>query len=257
MKKNIVEILSTIFDRCSEFRSGSRLSPPSLATSSSPPSSSSSQAPSAPMLSGKTSNMFLREALDKVDDDDEDEEDGCEGGHGLSYTTHMSHDAIAATVRRASSFVLSALQDNYRDLEDDSPEDKIAAHAMLEQLLTQLEQSGFTKEDIHRAFIWFLNLLLQQGTNGRISVKSGSTRIFLPEETAKIGEEGLGFIVSLEHAEILNFSSREIVLTQLMQLPQEECSMNEIRWVVLMVLLSHNDRNNVQKLLEKYSLYLM
>lgn len=123
----------------------------------------------------------------------------------------------------------------------------------------QLEKQGFAKESIQDAFSWFFNLLLQQTISSKNNNQQNSDaiRIFSSEETSKIGDYGCNFLLSLHQVGVLTPMLREIAITQLMHLPQSVCSPNEVRWVVFIVLLSQNNKNDVPQLLEKYSLYLM
>lgn len=132
-----------------------------------------------------------------------------------------------------------------------------------DEVLSELEQRGFAPEVIHKALRWFLSLMVEQRVNDK-NITSDAIRIFSNEEVEKMGRGGCGFVLSLERAEILDHNSREVVINQLMQLPQEKCTEDEVRWVVLMVLLCQrfntNDDSKVCRItsrIEKYSLYLM
>jgi uncharacterized protein Smg (DUF494 family) len=125
-------------------------------------------------------------------------------------------------------------------------------------LLRHLEKNGFSQEKIHSAFAWFANLLLQQNLTDQHCAQGDAMRILLPEERVKIGADGNSFLLSLEKHGILNSKTREVVIAQLMRLPQQHCSMTEIKWVTFMVLMSQNtDGAAITDQLEKYSLYLM
>ncbi len=50
--------------------------------------------------------------------------------------------------------------------------------------------------------------------------------------------------MSLEHMGILNSGTRELVISQIMQLDQKEISLNQIKWVTLMVLFNQSDQRN-------------
>ncbi|MEI8362593.1 MAG: DUF494 domain-containing protein [Betaproteobacteria bacterium] len=103
-------------------------------------------------------------------------------------------------------------------------------------LSQELYAAGFDEDDINGAFSWFnqLELMTEQAT---IYEKPNhvSTRIFMADELKKITGESIGFILFLVEANILNSAQRELVLDLAMNLPQSEVSIEEMRWIVLMI----------------------
>ncbi|NIM38023.1 MAG: DUF494 family protein, partial [Hydrotalea flava] len=71
-----------------------------------------------------------------------------------------------------------------------------------------------------------------------------SVRIYSNDECKKINKICRNFIMSLEHMGILNSGTRELVISQIMQLDQKEISLNQIKWVTLMVLFNQSDQRN-------------
>lgn len=103
-------------------------------------------------------------------------------------------------------------------------------------LSRELSAAGFDEDDISGAFDWFDQLesmtdkpeLFEQAAHA-------NTRIFTDLELKKITGESIGFILFLVQAKILSTSQRELVLELAMNLPQAEISIDEMRWIVLMI----------------------
>ena len=63
-------------------------------------------------------------------------------------------------------------------------------------------------------------------------------RVYSEEEQARIGTGGRGMLSSLEASGILGPDQREIVIDRLLALDSEEIGIEQVKWVVLMVLSS-------------------
>lgn len=203
-----------------------------------------------PIPSPKTVTDFVEIELPSDESSEKKNETGEVGVAGKKDT---AHDDIYSDSKN------SEVKKTEEDINEEVKKAVSETNEIIESLLEQLEEHGFTQKNIRKAFMWFLSLLLQQklNTNNKL-ITSNASRILLPAELDKISTQGWGFILSLEQVGILTPNTREVVLAQLMQLPRSVCSMDEIRWIVLMVLLSQNDKNtSTLQLLEKYTLYLM
>ena len=66
-------------------------------------------------------------------------------------------------------------------------------------------------------------------------------RIFCSQEIDKLDLECRNFVLFLEHSGILSSANREIVIDRAMALDNEEISLEKLKWIVLMVLLSQPD----------------
>jgi Smg protein len=67
---------------------------------------------------------------------------------------------------------------------------------------------------------------------------TSSFRIFCREEIAKLDMESRDLIIFLEHSGILSSDNREIVIDRAMALEEDEISLEKLKWITLMVLLS-------------------
>ncbi|MFP2770172.1 DUF494 family protein [Oceanisphaera sp. KMM 10153] len=115
--------------------------------------------------------------------------------------------------------------------------------AMVEQdaLADELTQAGFHKEEILKALAWLERLAeLQEAEEAPIWARSApdSFRIYTQEELYKIDAEGRGFLLFLEQIKVLNAETREIVIDRLMELDPPEIELDDLKWVVMMVLFN-------------------
>jgi Smg protein len=97
---------------------------------------------------------------------------------------------------------------------------------------------------VERALDWLADLA---GERSRAPLPIGAIggkrtrsplRLYTPVETARLSVECRGLLLSLEEAEILNPTQREVVIDRLLALEVEDLNVEHVRWVVLMVLSS-------------------
>ncbi len=128
--------------------------------------------------------------------------------------------------------VLMYLFENYMD-------DDIAMEADSEILKTQLREAGFLSTEINKAFTWLEDLsVLQEGAETHPSHGGCSIRIFSSTEEKKLDVECRGFLMFLEQMGVLNGASRELVIDRIMALESLEIDLDQVKWVVLMVLFN-------------------
>lgn len=110
----------------------------------------------------------------------------------------------------------------------------------------ELEAAGFDNDDIEEAFDWFSQLkAMSDKIPQAIDAKENThLRIFTEKEYKKISSEGLGFILFLEQAKVLNSIEREIIIDRAMALNQNIISIDEVRWVVMMALWNNGKEND-------------
>ena len=128
--------------------------------------------------------------------------------------------------------VLMYLFENYMD--DDSALDIDA-----DILKRQLSEAGFLNSEINKAFTWLEDLAtLQEDTNAPAGLNSRAIRVYHPLEEARLGVECRGFLMFLEQVGVLNSVSRELVIDRIMALESQEIDLDQVKWVVLMVLFN-------------------
>jgi Smg protein len=100
-----------------------------------------------------------------------------------------------------------------------------------------LIQAGFSPAEISKAFDW-LDALADQRPVASTPRVSGSIRVYHGPELAKLDVEGRGFLMFLEQHGILDADQRELVLDRAMALDQDDLDLDDLKWVVLMVLFN-------------------
>jgi len=101
-----------------------------------------------------------------------------------------------------------------------------------------LLQAGFSPTEISKAFDWLDELARQRpAANGPPRV-AGPVRMYVEQELAKLDRESVGFLMFLEQQGILDADQRELVLDRVMALDQDELDVDDLKWVVLMVLFN-------------------
>lgn len=118
---------------------------------------------------------------------------------------------------------------------DRSASDKAALHNS--PLFTELTQAGFSPTEIHKALDW-LDALAEQRPNTGTPHANGPTRVYFGPELDKLDVECRGFLLFLEQHGVLDAGQRELVLDRAMALDQDELDLDDLKWVVLMVLFN-------------------
>lgn len=141
--------------------------------------------------------------------------------------------------------VLIFIYENYMDDENKVPQDQI----MLEE---ELSRAGFEKEEITGAFDWLDELAWRQGALAENSVhNSHSVRIYTQQEQQRIDLEIQGMLLYLEQTGILDPMSRELVIERAMALGNRELEAEDVKWIVLLVLLNQPGKEKAFALMEE------
>lgn len=128
--------------------------------------------------------------------------------------------------------VLMYLFDNYFEEYNEISTDQ-------DSLKFELKRAGFGDGQVNKAFDWLEGLARQKDLISINELKENKTiRIFNSRETSKLDSECRGFILFLEQTGVLDAFDREVVIDRLMALDVEEIDMQQLKWVVLMVLLN-------------------
>jgi Smg protein len=127
--------------------------------------------------------------------------------------------------------VLMYLFENYM-------EDEVEILPDSDVVRTELLAAGFEQMEVNKAFDWLESLSLEGAIKPTVMP---AFRIFCAEEIAKLDLECRSFIMFLEQSGILSAANRELVIDRVMALGNEEISIEKLKWIVLMVLLSQPD----------------
>ena|SRR6478736_8481187 len=126
--------------------------------------------------------------------------------------------------------VLLFLFENYFYEDPDAVRDR-------DSLQQGLLQAGFSPAEINKAFDW-LDELAEQRPTTAIARAGGPVRVFVEAEQDRLDPECRGFLMFLEQHGVLDADQRELVLDRAMALDQEDVDVDDLKWVVLMVLFN-------------------
>ncbi|ALG69491.1 DUF494 family protein [Beggiatoa leptomitoformis] len=127
--------------------------------------------------------------------------------------------------------VLMYLFENYMDEDSHITTDHDALHV-------ELTQAGFLSTEIYKALKWLDGLVTRPDSQDTQKQNIASIRIYTEEEMAKLDLECRGFLLFLEQINVLDPINRELVLDRVMALETDEFSLEELKWVILMVLFN-------------------
>ncbi|MDH5409097.1 MAG: DUF494 family protein [Gammaproteobacteria bacterium] len=129
--------------------------------------------------------------------------------------------------------VLMYLFENYMndDIEFESDEESIR---------TELQAAGFRQTEISKAFDWLEGLSDLQDSPVEIINPTTSIRVYTEQEMERLDINGRGFLQFLEQTGVLGHTTREMVIDRVMALgaATEEFDLEQLKWVVLMVLFN-------------------
>ena len=110
----------------------------------------------------------------------------------------------------------------------------------------ELEAAGFNNKDIESALDWFTELkeMSENIPQSHTLKLNDKLRIYTVKEKEKFSFDGLGFIVFLEQAHVLNSVEREIIIDRAMALNQNIINIDEVRWIVMMTLWNNGREND-------------
>ncbi|HIF50965.1 MAG TPA: DUF494 domain-containing protein [Thiotrichaceae bacterium] len=107
-----------------------------------------------------------------------------------------------------------------------------------EDLKTQLIQAGFADIQVDKAIDWLEGLAMQKDKLDASVLRSMSIRVFNEIENEKLDVECRGFLLFLEQSGVLDSEDRELVIDRVMALETDLIELQQLKWVVLMVLFN-------------------
>jgi len=108
-------------------------------------------------------------------------------------------------------------------------------------LTDELTRAGFHQDEIYKALTWLEKLAALQDTDAYpylTRVGNSSFRIYTQDEMQLLDLECRGFLMFLEHVNVLDFTTRELVIDRVMELDTKTFTIEDLKWVVLMVLFN-------------------
>ncbi len=127
--------------------------------------------------------------------------------------------------------VLMYLFETYVEAEEEPEPDQ-------NELRIELSRAGFGDIEIERALEWLDGLTNQQESLNYGNQTAHGTRIFNEFEHERLDASCRGYITYLEQIGILSPLQREILVDRLLALETTDIDVEQIKWVVLMVLFS-------------------
>ena len=140
--------------------------------------------------------------------------------------------------------VLMYLFEHYLD-------DEVEVESDQESLKVELRQAGFPDTEIVKAFDWLEGLASGEDTETDVQVgRIGSVRIYTGEEMSRLDTRCRGFLLFLEQVGVMDGMTREVVIDRVMALDDEEIDLDQLKWVVLMVLFNQPGRESAYAWME-------
>lgn len=132
--------------------------------------------------------------------------------------------------------ILLYLFENYMHDEGELHQDK-------ESLQRELQEAGFRDGDVSKALDWLDGLSeLEAPADGDAHFARRPLRIYAERELERLDTECRGFLLFLEQMGVLDHATREMVIDRVMALESDEVDLDQIKWVVLMVLFNQPGR---------------
>lgn len=128
--------------------------------------------------------------------------------------------------------------------------DETPSVPLREQLAHDLEQAGFGRPNVERALDWLTDLAFahqreapgsRAGTalaGSALASGEPALRIFSDGELVRLSSDCRGLLLRLERAGVLSARQRELVIERLLALDADEPDVEQLKWVLLMVLSS-------------------
>lgn len=111
-----------------------------------------------------------------------------------------------------------------------------------DELADELLRAGFHQDDIYKALNWLEQLAqLQDAENTPYlsgHMLATSQRIYTLAEMERLDVESRGFLIFLEQVNVLTPETREMVIDRVMELEAQEFVLEDLKWVILMVLFN-------------------
>jgi len=141
--------------------------------------------------------------------------------------------------------VLMYLFENYMEEGPEfRPDQKALTH--------ELAEAGFRKGEIRKAFAW-LEALSAQRAQPQPSTTQRDTaalRHYTFLERNKLDPNCCGFLLVMEQNGVLDPQTRELVIDRVMALEMEDVTLEQLKWIILMVLFNQPGQEHAYALLE-------
>lgn len=121
----------------------------------------------------------------------------------------------------------------------------------LADMVAELEHEGFGRDAILNAFNWWSELIFTQDNSENMLIAARrSLRVFNAEEVRRISTEARGFLTFLDNISVLELVELESIIERALLLDEDEITLEQIKWVVLMVVMNETEREAFDDLLQ-------
>ena len=123
-----------------------------------------------------------------------------------------------------------------------------------DELEEELLRAGFHQEEIYKALDWLEDLaaLQEYAKHSAITMSAAtSTRIYTEKEQDRLDIRVRGFLLFLEQVNVLTTETREMVIDRVMGLETEELLLDDLKWIILLVLFNVPGNENAYTLMEE------
>tara|TARA_B100000965_G_C19034076_1_gene516580 strand:+ start:79 stop:552 length:474 start_codon:yes stop_codon:yes gene_type:complete len=138
--------------------------------------------------------------------------------------------------------VLMYLFETYIETQDETEMDH-------EDLRLDLTEAGFNSNEIEKAFDWLDKLNHENSITADLFDVS-SNRVYSRIEMSHLSSSCRGFIEYLEQINILTFRQRELLIDRLLALNTYDINIDQIKWIVLMILFSQPNQEKAYSRME-------
>ncbi|MFB9137437.1 DUF494 family protein [Vibrio olivae] len=123
-----------------------------------------------------------------------------------------------------------------------------------DELEEELVRAGFHQQDIYKALQWLEDLAALQQSDAQSAISTSaatSTRIYTAKEMERLDIECRGFLLFLEQIKVLTTETREMVIDRVVGLETNEFELDDLKWIILMVLFNVPGNENAYTLMEE------
>lgn len=119
-------------------------------------------------------------------------------------------------------------------------DDEVALTPEPDDIHSKLSEAGFMDGEINKALKWLEDLvMMQQHETPQLNHPTPKAlRIYTEQEMDRLDVDCRGFLLYLEQAGVLLPQSRELVIERAMALESEDFDIEQLKWVLLMVLFN-------------------
>jgi Smg protein len=124
-----------------------------------------------------------------------------------------------------------------------------------ESLRQELVEAGFPEGEIGKAFEWLEALTAEDAV---VEPLEGDVlpamRVYTHDESERLDLECRGFLLFLEQVRVLDATTRELVIDRIEALEGEDIDLEQLKWLVLMVLFNQPGKEAVCAWMEDFVL---